>query len=91
MQGNITTYLPEKRYGFIKGLDGKDYFFHENNFLNKTDIPSLAEGALIEFDQAATPKGYQAKKCQLISGPEELRYIIPDTCLTTKSDTITPC
>ena len=31
MKGTISTYLPEKQYGFIKGEDGKDYFFHETN------------------------------------------------------------
>ena len=36
MKGTITTYLPEKLYGFIKGDDGKDYFFHERGSVGCT-------------------------------------------------------
>lgn len=88
MQGTIKTYLPEKRYGFIKGNDGKDYFFHENNFIDKSHIRSLAEDVLIEFEQVATPKGYQAKQCKVLSTIEEMKYIQPDTFITTKQSYI---
>lgn len=85
MQGTIKTYLPEKHYGFIKGQDGKDYFFHESAFADKGDIHSLAEGVLIDFDQKATPKGYQAIKCKVLTKLDDMCYITPDKFLTTKS------
>ncbi len=88
MQGIINTYLTEKHYGFIKGNDGKDYFFHENDFVNKKHINLLAEEVLIEFEQAATPKGYQAKKCKVISTLAEMKYIQPNNFITTKQNTI---
>jgi cold shock CspA family protein len=43
MKGTIKTYLPEKQYGFIKGDDGKDYFFHESEFRVKSNIGKLCE------------------------------------------------
>ena len=30
MIGTVTSYLSDKNYGFIKGEDGKDYFFHDS-------------------------------------------------------------
>lgn len=47
MQGTIKTSLPEKQYGFIKGDDGKDYFFHESQFKDKTHIGKLCEEAIV--------------------------------------------
>jgi len=59
MTGFIKTYLPNKGYGFIKGDDNKDYFFHKSN-IKKEDINKICENALVEFEEKATPKGYNA-------------------------------
>lgn len=81
--GLIKTYLPSKKYGFIKGKDGKDYFFHEDDFENKKDIPEISENSTIEFEEKATPKGYRAIKCSLV-GNQELKYSIPDNFIASK-------
>ncbi|EKO3674173.1 cold shock domain-containing protein [Vibrio metschnikovii] len=86
MQGTIKTYLPEKKYGFIKGDDGKDYFFHENQFGDKTHIGKLCEEAIVCFDQQATPKGYKAKNCSLVNASEVQSYVVPDSFITSKSN-----
>jgi len=78
MQGTITSYLPEKRYGFIKGKDGKDYFFHDSSFKNDAQIALLAEEAMVTFEQQATPKGYKATHCSLLHPTEAPGYITPD-------------
>ena len=65
MKGIINTWLSEKGYGFIKGDDGKDYYFNRQDFREKSHIALLAEALPVEFDQQATPKGYRAKKCKL--------------------------
>jgi len=62
MQGVVKTFLPEKKYGFIRGDDGKDYFFHTKSFVSAKDVKNICEASRVKFDQAATPKGYQAKK-----------------------------
>ena len=38
MIGTVTSYLTDRNYGFIKGEDGKDYFFHGSSFKDKKDI-----------------------------------------------------
>jgi cold shock CspA family protein len=88
MKGSIKTYLPEQQYGFIKGDDGKDYFFHANEFLNKSHIINICEEALVQFDQQATPKGYKAKKCSLLDSAEVLTYITPSEFYTSKNNEI---
>ena len=86
MKGTIKTYLPEKKYGFIRGDDDKDYFFHESEFRNKSHIENLCEEAFVNFDQQATPKGYKAKNCSLLDSSNVFTYITPDEFITSKSN-----
>lgn len=86
MTGIIKTYLNEKNYGFIKGDDGKDYFFHQSS-IDKYDLNKVCEGALVTFDQKATPKGYNAVKISINSG-SNIKYSIPDKIYTSKDNTI---
>lgn len=86
MKGTIKTYLPEKKYGFIKGDDGKDYFFHQSEFRDKDHIEKLCEEAFVNFDQQATPRGYKAKNCSLIDPSEILTFVIPDEFIASKSN-----
>jgi len=84
MQGIIKSYLSDKGYGFIKGDDGKDYFFHGSSF-NKNDIAKIADEARLKFEAVATPKGYSAKKCILINPAETATYVKPDRFFTIES------
>ena len=86
MKGTIKTYLPEKKYGFIKGDDGKDYFFHESEFRDKSQISNLCDEAYVSFEQTATPRGYKAKNCTLIDESDIATYIVPDEFITSKSN-----
>ena len=43
MIGTVKSYLSDKNYGFIKGEDGKDYFFHDSSLKDKKDINKLCE------------------------------------------------
>lgn len=88
MNGTITSYVPEKLYGFIRGVDDKDYFFHRNDFLEAKDHVLIADGAQVIFDQKATPKGYKAVKCALVNPSNTLTFVVPDRVLTSKSHTI---
>ena len=88
LKGRVKTYLPNKCYGFIKGDDGKDYFFHVDQFINSNDIKAICEEAYVDFDQEASPKGYKATKCKLINQKEVDTYVIPDNFLTSKTQTI---
>lgn len=88
MKGTIKTYLPEKRYGFIKGDDGKDYFFHESEFQDKSHIENLRDEALVSFEQQATPKGYKAKSCSLINSSEVHTFVVPDEFIASRSNSV---
>ena len=88
MHGTIRTYLPEKKYGFIKGDDGKDYFFHASAFRDKRHVHNLCEDALVAFDQQATPKGYKATNCSLLDPSKVLTYALPDKFIFSKSSRV---
>ena len=65
MEGNIKSFLETKGYGFINGNDNKSYFFHISDVLSSDQ--NLEEGAFVDFDEAATPKGYKALKVRVLS------------------------
>lgn len=88
MKGTIKTYLPEKKYGFIKGDDGKDYFFHESEFSNSAHKANICEDAYVNFEQVATPKGYKAKCCLLENSSDVLTYVVPNEVYISKSSDI---
>jgi cold shock CspA family protein len=88
MNGTITTYLPQKLYGFIKGDDKKDYFFHRSDFSNVSDHEHIFDGSVVSFEQTATPKGYKAVKCVLVNVPNGSTFVIPDRVVTSKSHTV---
>ena len=88
MHGTIKTFLPDKQYGFIKGNDGKDYFFTQNAFADKRHRSQLYDGALVVFEPTATPRGYKAIQCQLLDSATIDTYIVPDEFQISKSASI---
>ena len=86
MTGTIKTYLTDKNYGFIKGDDKKDYFFHKSSIDNH-DLEKICDGALVTFDQKATPKGYNAIKIS-INSASNIKYKTPDEIYTSKNKNI---
>lgn len=88
MKGVIKSFLPEKGYGFIRGDDGKDYFFHQNALKDATQAKNLCDEQVVEFDQQATPKGYRANQLVLVNPAEVTTYVVPDHFLTSKTDRI---
>lgn len=88
MRGIVKTYLSEKQYGFIKGDDGKDYFFHNSAFTNKNDFNKLCEGVYLQFEQKATPKGYSAVQIKLVEQNIIIGYEVPNEVYTSKNTDI---
>lgn len=88
MEGVIKTFVPEKKFGFIKGNDGKDYFFHQDSFKEQRDKKHICDDAFVDFDPVPTPKGYRAENCSLRDSSAVLTYVVPDEFLTSKTDRI---
>jgi len=59
MTGRIKT-LSERAFGFIKGEDGKEYFFHQSALKN-AKFAQLHEGDEVTFEDAEGAKGPRAE------------------------------
>jgi cold shock CspA family protein len=84
LNGILKSYSKEKEYGFIKGEDNNDYFFHITSFKNTQDRDKLCTGITLSFDQKVTPKGYSAINI-IIDNKIQIGYITPDTVYTSKN------
>lgn len=60
MNGTVKHFYPEKGYGFIKGEDGKEYFFHRSACKN-VDAATLKDGDEVTFEDAEGAKGPRAE------------------------------
>jgi CspA family cold shock protein len=64
MNGKIVRVMGDKGYGFIKGEDGKEYFFHRQDVNgNFDDLVLDAEGGRtieVMFESVPSPKGPRA-------------------------------
>jgi CspA family cold shock protein len=61
LDGTILRIVRDKGFGFIKGDDHKQYFFHLSG---AAEWPTLEEGTLVEFTVAASPKGPRAERVE---------------------------
>jgi len=64
MNGRVVRVMSEKRFGFIKGDDGKDYFFHMQDFSGffndlAADVDS-GKVVKVTFESAPSLKGPRA-------------------------------
>ena len=67
MTGTIKTLRAEKGFGFIKGDQGKEYFFHQSAIYGET-IDKLREGDSVEFELGQDgPKGPRAENVRRTS------------------------
>ena len=64
----VIRLFPEKGYGFIKTLDDRDLYFHENAVLHG-HFERLAEGTEVRFEESTGRHGPQASSVQIVSKP----------------------
>lgn len=57
MEGTIKFYNARKSFGFIKGVDGTEYFVHRTQILKGAN---LDKDMKVEFTPTDTEKGKQA-------------------------------
>lgn len=71
MKGTVIKLFADKGYGFIRGSDGVNRFFHAS-FVEKKQFDTLqahdaeagVTGTPVEFDPTETERGQQAHKVQ---------------------------
>lgn len=60
-EGTVKFYNAMKRFGFITGEDGKDYFVHESGLSEGTE---LQEGDKVSFEIVQGDRGPKAEKVE---------------------------
>jgi CspA family cold shock protein len=65
-RGRIKKMVRERGFGFIRGEDGKEVFFHRSG-LNASDYDSLNEGDLVEYQIQEGPRGARAENVRGVS------------------------
>ncbi len=61
MTGTIKRLIRDRGFGFIRGEDGQEVFFHRST-LQGLDFDGLQEGEKVEFDLERGNKGLRATK-----------------------------
>ena len=81
MIGVIKTLMDQKGFGFIKGSDGKEYFFHRDDFVGfwpdliaEKDKNSELQ---LDFTPAKTPKGLRAQNVSMMDWPNAATKEMP--------------
>jgi cold shock protein len=61
IKGTIKRLVTEKRFGFVAGPDGNEYFFHQSA-CNGVRFDDLHEGQTVTFEKGQGPKGPRAEQ-----------------------------
>jgi cold shock CspA family protein len=69
MNGTISNLIVAKRFGFIAGTNGQEYFFHMSDLSDVNDWDVLVDAfaqhgggtVKVDFEPLKTPKGPRAK------------------------------
>jgi CspA family cold shock protein len=64
--GRIKKIIPDRGFGFVRGDDGNEVFFHRTE-LTAVDFDTLQEGEPVTFDIVESPKGPRARNLQKAS------------------------
>ncbi len=60
--GTIKKVISDRGFGFIRGEDSKDYFFHRGGLDASLDFDRLTGGEKVEFEIESSPKGPRASR-----------------------------
>lgn len=74
MTGSVSNVVTAKRFGFISGESGEEYFFHKEDMISDWDelVADFNNGGAgkvrVEFRADKTPKGPRARNVAVIEG-----------------------
>jgi cold shock CspA family protein len=63
--GTVTKLNPERGFGYLESVDGREIYFHQNSVLNG-GFGSLEEGSRVSFSEEMGEKGPQASTVKLL-------------------------
>ena len=63
-RGTIAKVVKDRGFGFIRGNDGKDVFFHRSGLADLT-FEDLAEGTVVDFEVERSDKGLRAANVRI--------------------------
>ena len=66
VKGKIKKLVRDRGFGFVRGDDGKEVFFHRSG-LGATDYDSLSEGDVVEYVVQEGPRGARAENVRAVS------------------------
>ncbi len=66
VRGRIKKLVRDRGFGFVRGDDGKEVFFHRSG-LGSTDYDSLSEGDVVEYVVQEGPRGARAENVRAVS------------------------
>jgi cold shock CspA family protein/uncharacterized protein YbjQ (UPF0145 family) len=84
MRGHVRSYDQARRFGFIRGQDGHDYFFHIDD-IHGPQTPALNQA--VTFEPRAAPKGPRAGNVVLGAVPQRV-LVNPDRFIMTREDSV---
>ena len=75
MTGHVKNLVVKRAFGFIRGEDGKEHFFHKDDFIGHwddlvTDVEAK-EKVNVEFEVVSSPKGPRASKVRRTDHPNQ--------------------
>ena len=66
VRGRIKKLVRERGFGFVRGDDGKEVFFHRSG-LGATDYDGLSEGDVVEYVVQEGPRGARAENVRAVA------------------------
>jgi CspA family cold shock protein len=65
VKGRVKKLVPDRGFGFVRGDDGKEVFFHRSG-LGANDYDSLSEGDVVEYVVQEGPRGPRAENVRAV-------------------------
>jgi Tfp pilus assembly protein PilF/cold shock CspA family protein len=66
LHGQITRWWPEKRFGFIVGSSGQEYFFHYNSVISQHELQDVHAGCTVVFAIGKDIRGNRAENVEIV-------------------------
>ena len=66
VRGRVKKLVPDRGFGFMRGDDGKEVFFHRSG-LGANDYDALSEGDIVEYVVQEGPRGPRAENVRAVA------------------------